>query len=434
MRADRLIALVLILQNRGKRSCRILAEELEVSRRTILRDVDALSSAGIPVMAEGGRGGGIWLDESYRSSLTGFNEAELRALLIGGDAALAGDLGLGKALSLGRLKLRASLPRRFGPALESVRKRILVDSRWWWNEEGASAFLKPLQEAVIEDAVIDAEYERYDGSIGRGRIEAYGLVAKAGLWYFVGHREGEYRSYRVSRFRSVRDTGERFARDPSFELDEWWPRNAERFTREFSAYRFVLALPEERLRFVQWIAPGRVEARGRHASREGWIEAEIGVDSGLYAELLVLGLGAECRVLDPPALAEAVVARARSAIEAHARPDSAGFWESLDGLVAEKGFVIDRKKGSAHPRYPDMVYPLDYGYIPGTASMDGAGIDLFEGASGERRVTGILCTIDRLKDDSEIKALYGCDAAEMATARDFINASDMMKALLVRRD
>jgi predicted DNA-binding transcriptional regulator YafY len=322
VRADRLIALLLILQNRGKRSCRALAEELEVSRRTILRDVDALSSAGIPVMAEGGHGGGIWLDEAYRTSLTGFSEAELRALLIGGDAALSGDLGLGEAFSRGRLKLLASLPRRYEEVLVSVRQRILVDSRWWWNEEGASDFLRPLQEAVLENAVLEAEYEHYDGSIGRGRIEAYGLVAKAGLWYFVGRREGEHRSYRVSRFRSISDTGERFTRDPSFDLGEWWSRSAERFAREFSAYRFVIALPEERLRFVRWIAPGRVEVRGPHVPRKGWMEAEIGLDSALYAELLVLGLDSECRVLEPRALADAVVSRARAAIEVHARPVS----------------------------------------------------------------------------------------------------------------
>jgi predicted DNA-binding transcriptional regulator YafY len=324
LRAERLIALILILQNRGKRTCRALAEELEVSRRTVLRDVDALSSAGIPVMAEGGRGGGVWLDDAYRSSLTGFSEAELRALLIGGDAALSGDLGLGEAFSLGRLKLRASLPRRYEEALETVQKRILVDSRWWWNEETESAYLRPLQEAVLEDRVLEAEYERYDGSAGGGRIEAYGLVAKAGLWYFVGRREGEHRSYRVSRFRSVYDTGERFDRDPAFDLGDWWAKSAKSFAREFSAYRFVVALPEERLRFVRWIAPGRVEVRGPHVPCKGWIEAEIGLDSQLYAELLLLGLDGECRILEPRALAEAVVARARAAIEAHILFDRSG--------------------------------------------------------------------------------------------------------------
>jgi predicted DNA-binding transcriptional regulator YafY len=317
LRAERLIALLLILKNRGKRTCNALAKELEVSRRTVLRDVDALSSAGIPVMAEGGRGGGVWLDEAYRSSLTGFSEAELRALLIGGDAALSGDLGLGEAFSLGRLKLRASLPRRYEEALESIQQKILIDSHWWWNEETESAFLRPLQEAVLKDAIVEGEYERYDGSAGGGRIEAYGLVAKAGLWYFIGRREGEYRSYRASRFRFLRDTGERFVRDPSFELEGWWARSAKSFAREFSAYRFVIALPEERLRFVRWIAPGRVEVRGPHVPRNGWVEAEIGLDSELYAELLVLGLDAECRILEPRALADAVVARARAAMEAH---------------------------------------------------------------------------------------------------------------------
>ncbi len=181
MRADRLIGLILILQSRGKMRGEVIARELEVSRRTILRDVEALSAAGVPILAEGGHGGGIWLDESYRSSLTGLVEGELRAPILGADASLAEDLGMGEAYRLGRGKLIAAPPRRFEPAIEMVQRRILVDSRLWWREAVAESFLAPLQEAVFADALVQAEYRHFDDSVRSGLLEPYGLVAKAGL-------------------------------------------------------------------------------------------------------------------------------------------------------------------------------------------------------------------------------------------------------------
>ena len=309
IRADRLVSIILILQGRGGRTCAALAEELEVSRRTILRDLEALSYAGVPIIAEGGRGGGVRLDDSYRSGLTGLGEGEIRALALGADAALASDLGMGESLRLGRLKLQAARSRGSEASLERLQKRILVDSRWWWREEGAESFLPLLQEAALSDEALDAEYERYDGSRRGGRMEPYGLVAKAGQWYLVGRREGELRSYRVSRFRSVSRTGEVFERDESFDLRAWWPANEDRFAAEFSAFRFVAAMPEEGLLQARRIAPGRVSARGPSSIRPGWIEAEIRVDSSPYAEMIVLALSPGCLVIEPDSLAEAVAGR-----------------------------------------------------------------------------------------------------------------------------
>src|SRR5512140_326387 len=113
MRADRLVSIILTLQNHGLRTCATLAEQLEVSRRTILRDLDALSTAGVPVIAFGGPGGGVRLDDAYRAGLTGLGEGELRVLLLGADARLARDLGMHEALRLGRLKLQATQAKRF---------------------------------------------------------------------------------------------------------------------------------------------------------------------------------------------------------------------------------------------------------------------------------------------------------------------------------
>jgi predicted DNA-binding transcriptional regulator YafY len=316
MRADRLLSIVLILQNRGRTTCGSLARELEVSRRTILRDVEALSFAGIPIMAEGGRGGGLSLDEAYRSGLLGLGEGELRALLLGIDGSLAADLGLGEARRLSLEKLLASRPPSLAPALDAIQRRILVDSRWWWHEEGEDAFLPELQEALLSDASVVMEYDRADGSSSRGTVDPYGLVAKSGTWYLAARRDGDYRCYRVSRIRSLRRSGEAFLRDPGFDIREWWPRNAERFAAEFMSYKFAVELPEASLKFARWIAPGRIFPKALPAGKPGWVEAEIGVDSQLHAELLILGLGGESRVLWPKELAVAVAARARAALAA----------------------------------------------------------------------------------------------------------------------
>jgi predicted DNA-binding transcriptional regulator YafY len=316
VRADRLVSILLILERRGLTTCAALAGELEVSRRTILRDIEALSFAGVPVLAEGGHGGGVRLDDAYRSGLSGLGERELRALFLGIDASLAQDLGLGEPLRLARLKLETSGSRSLGPALEVLQRRIHVDSRWWWHEEGGDAFLPLLQEAVLHDETVHAEYERHDGSLGEGRLEPHGLVAKAGFWYLVARRDGAFRSYRVSRIRVVRATGEPFQRDPQFDIRTWWPANAERFAAQFSSYRFTLALPEASLALLRRVAPGRSEPRGRYPRKKGWLRVELALDSPLYAELVVLALGADCRVLAPRSLATATRARARAALAA----------------------------------------------------------------------------------------------------------------------
>ena len=110
------------------------------------------------------------------------------------------------------------------------------------------------------------------------------------------------------------------------------------------------------------------------------------------------------------------------------------FWRMLDDLVREHEIVIDRPKGSRHPRYPEIVYRLDYGYLKETSSMDGGGIDLWLGSMKERRVEAVICTVDRLKGDSEIKLLIGCTEDEMEIANEFHNESEYMKGLLIRRE
>jgi len=314
MRAERLISLILSLQGQGKITAARLAQGLSVSRRTILRDLNALSLSGIPVMAEGGPGGGIWLDPAYRTTLTGMKEAELRTLMVAGDGRLLDDLGWGQTFRETQRKLRAQVPQRFESGVEHLKRRLVLDSRWWWHEAG-NPHLEKLQTAVWEDRIIEGEYQTWEGTTKTVSLEAYGLAAKAGLWYFIGRREGEWRTYRVSRFTAAELSGP-FPRDPVFDLSVWWPAHAADFATEMTGYRFSIALPESQLRYLKGIAPGRVSISGAWAT-PGWVTVEVGLDSSLYAELVVLGLGRDCVVLDPPQLAEAIVRRCHEALSVH---------------------------------------------------------------------------------------------------------------------
>ena len=110
------------------------------------------------------------------------------------------------------------------------------------------------------------------------------------------------------------------------------------------------------------------------------------------------------------------------------------FWAALDSLAAESEVVIDRPKNSAHPRYPSYVYPMDYGYLRNTTSMDGGGIDIWRGSEPTGAVVAVVCTVDLVKRDSEIKILLGCTEAEIALVHQTHNESEFMKGLLIRRD
>ncbi|MBI5957803.1 MAG: WYL domain-containing protein, partial [Chloroflexi bacterium] len=222
MRADRLLSILLMLQVRGPITARHLAETLEVSERTIYRDLDALSAAGIPVYAERGPGGGCALSEGYRTNLTGLSADEVRTLFF---AALPGplaDLGLGRALDDALLKLLAALPSARRDDAERFRQRIMLDSSGWFAAAEPVPFLPLLQEAVWTDQRVRIVYRRGDRQEIERVIDALGLVAKTSIWYLAGAADRQTRIYRVSRVLSADLTGEYFDRPADFDLAARW--------------------------------------------------------------------------------------------------------------------------------------------------------------------------------------------------------------------
>ena len=313
MRADRLLSIMLILQAQGKTTTSALAEKLEVSRRTILRDIDALSVAGVPVHAEAGHGGGVYLDQHYRVSLTGLNEAEVRALFVSKQAGPLADVGLGRAAEDTLLKLFAALPSLHRREVERIQQRILLDPAAWWPQGEPLSHLETLQTAVFEDHRVQVRYERGDGQIVERILEPYSLVAKAGLWYVIARREGELRTYRASRFIAVEPLHERFERDAAFDLTTYWQTQVNAFIDNLPSFAFTLQLDATRLRLLRLYAEGGYVVRD--TSPDGAVLiVDVRLTSLEEACMLVLGLGTDAEIIEPDELRKAVLLQAHRVV------------------------------------------------------------------------------------------------------------------------
>lgn len=315
MRADRLLSIMLLLQAQGKTTTAALAETLEVSRRTILRDIEALSIAGVPIQTESGHGGGVALDEHYRVSLTGLKEAEVRALFVSTRPGPLRDVGLGHAAEGSLLKLLAALPSLHRHEAERVQQRIHLDPAWWWHKGDTLPHLETLRSAVFDDRRVRVRYERGDSEITERTLDPYSLVAKASVWYLIARREGEFRTYRVSRFLAVEPTDERFDRDPTFHLATYWDAHASTFVANLPQFTVTLRLPTEKVRFLRLYAAGRYTLHQPDPT-DAHCLVELRLSALEEAQMLVLGLGAEAEIIAPDSLREAVLHHAQHIVAA----------------------------------------------------------------------------------------------------------------------
>lgn len=226
MRADRLLSILLLLQAHGRMSAGDLAERLEVSRRTVYRDIDALSGAGVPVVTDRGPNGGCSLLGGYRTDLTGLTEAELEALLAFGGRGPAADLGLGPELEQASRKLAvAARPSGAG----RLQERVLIDGEGWFRAGSVPSHLARVQDALWSDRRLHLSYRRSLDRVVERTVEPYGLVCKAGTWYMLAGVDGAPRVYRVSRIEDAELTEETFVRPSGFDLKSTWAAQVERF-------------------------------------------------------------------------------------------------------------------------------------------------------------------------------------------------------------
>jgi predicted DNA-binding transcriptional regulator YafY len=315
MRADRLLSIVLLLQAHRQLTAGELARRLEVSARTVHRDMEALSAAGIPVVAERGTGGGWSLLGEYRTNLTGLNEAEVQSLFVTKPTRLLADLNLEKAAEGALLKLLAALPAAYRRGAEYARQRIHVDVTGWQNADEAAPLLRVLQEAVWQERRLRLTYQRGDCDTVERLVEPLGLVAKGSVWYLVAAVGETVRSYRVSGIRTAEFTGEACVRPQGFDLAAFWAQSVSEFRAHLPAYRVearVRAAVVPRLRYAGRFA--RVEATGERDA-EGWVRVALRFDTAEMACEYALGFGAQLEVLQPAELRAQVVAAARRVVE-----------------------------------------------------------------------------------------------------------------------
>ena len=313
MQASRLLSILLRLQAQGRLSARVLAEAFEVSVRTIYRDIDALSAAGVPVYAETGRQGGFALRDGYRTRLTGLDRPEAESLLLAGVPFAAAQLGLGHAQETMRLKLLAALPEPARRDAERVASRFHLDPVAWYQGPDEQRLLPELATAVGTRRMVQMRYDSWKGVVER-RAVALGLVMKGGLWYFVAAADGEPRTYRVASIERLAIEEVPGEAPPRFDLQRYWRR----FASDFEARMTHGAEARVRVR----PAGLRPLARLNHASaqavakagpldRAGWHAVDLPIESIETAVGELLRLGPDVEALAPAALRRALGQAAR---------------------------------------------------------------------------------------------------------------------------
>ncbi len=306
MRADRVLSLLMLLQSRGRLSAHRLAEELEVSERTIYRDVDALSAAGVPIYAERGPDGGFALLDSYRTDLTGLTDGEMRAMFLLTIPSALADLGLQQDSARALRKLLAAVPlgRRGDEA--RVRRCFYVDPEPWEVGGGGNLHLRALQDAVWRDRCVEIAYALPSGASVEQRVMPLGLVAKAGSWYVLHRSEGRTQALRVGDLVAVRPTGDIFERPDDFDLvHEWeaWCQGA----KARQSYTMELRVSPQLARRLPRYGIEAAACLEHEAGHDGRVTVRAACESFEAARARVLALGGSVEVVAPPALRRSVV-------------------------------------------------------------------------------------------------------------------------------
>jgi predicted DNA-binding transcriptional regulator YafY len=318
MRADRLLSILLLLQARGRVTGRELATQLEVSARTVHRDLEALGAAGVPVVALRGSRGGWELSEGWRTQVPGLDDAELRALLMA-QPRVIGDRPLAAAAERALAKLMAAMPEAQRQRAASMRQRLYVDPVGWRGTTENLAMLPVVQDAVTHDRKLSMRYRSAGKSAEERVVGPLGLVAKAMTWYLVAEADAGLRTYRVSRIEDARVLDEAVERPADFDLAEYWTASSERFARERRRYAATLRIEPTSARWLLAHQNATVVADADPGDRVDWVTLVAHFDAEDEAAFVVGGLGSRVDVIEPEELrarvaneAAAVVKRSRT--------------------------------------------------------------------------------------------------------------------------
>lgn len=330
MRADRLLSILMLLQTHGRMTARSLAEELDVSERTIYRDVEALCASGVPIYAEHGPGGGLALLDSYRTNLTGLNDDERRALfMISSVPGPLEILGASQALKSAMLKLSAALPQAARSAQD--RQRFYLDWSWWFHAREPVPYLSEIQEAVWQDRRLLIRHRLFGYLPVELVVEPYALVAKAGAWYLVAAIQGGMRVYRVSWLFDAQMLEERFERWADFDLPAFWRQWSATYEETQQSFLVTLRVSPQLYDLLPLFFGARtaeIVSRAGQPDERGWVTLTIPFESLEAARERLLSFGSGAEVIEPEALRQSVIDYARQIVK---------FYE---GLEERSGSVI----------------------------------------------------------------------------------------------
>ncbi|MEO5964867.1 MAG: WYL domain-containing protein [Candidatus Limnocylindrales bacterium] len=322
MRASRLLSVLLLLQTRGGLTAAQLANELEVSVRTIHRDVEALGAAGIPIYAERGPHGGIRLVDGYRTRLTGMTSDEADALFLSGIPGPAAELGLGTVVASTRLKVLAALPTELRGRANRLLERFHLDAAGWFRPGDAVPFLATIAECVWEGLRVQLDYDRGDRTVTR-LVDPLGIVLKAGAWYLVAAHDGQLRTYRVSRVRDARPTDARAARPNAFDLAAYWSESIAAYEREAPRIEVTLRMRRGAARWIEDVIGQPTLATATELpdrEPDAWRTIRVTLDWPREVAGRLLGLGGAVEVLGPPELRTEIASLAVEAAARYAAP------------------------------------------------------------------------------------------------------------------
>jgi predicted DNA-binding transcriptional regulator YafY len=317
MRASRLVSIILLLQARGRMTAEQLAAELEVSVRTIYRDVGSLHSAGIPLYGDAGPAGGYQLLGGYRTRLTGMTAAEVEALALAAVPGPAAELGLGGVLAAAQLKLDAALPAEMRARAALVRERFHLDAPGWYYDGGSVPHLSTVAGAVWSQRQIEIRYRRWRAPTDvTRRLDPHGIVLKAGKWYLVARGQSGMRTYRISQILGLTVLADHFERSPGFSLPAYWTAGIAEFRAGLNQGQAVIRLsPAGRERIADLYNAEVVRAVTATAGQPdhcGWITATVPIESLQNAQTEFLRLGADVEILAPAELRTRMSAIAQS--------------------------------------------------------------------------------------------------------------------------
>ena len=320
MRASRLLSILLLLQTRGRMTAEELGAELEVSVRTIYRDMESLGAAGVPLYGDRGPEGGYRLVDGYRTRLTGLSGEEAESLFLAGMPGPAAELGLATALAAAQLKLLAALPAELRSRAVRTGERFHLDAPGWFRELEPTPHLAAVADAVWNQRRLRVRYRRWGGEDDQvdRTLEPLGLVLKAGVWYLAAAVSGQVRTYRVSQIRALEALPERFERPEGFDLPGYWRTWSERFASSLLRVTAVVRVSPRAFALLPMYGPHAARVARESAGEPdaaGWRQVTLPVETVEHGVVELLRLGADAEVIGPLELRR----RMREAAEALAR-------------------------------------------------------------------------------------------------------------------